>query len=224
MTQANPYQQEFVAYALSVEALRFGEYILKSGRKSPYFFNVGDFKTGSTLGQLGRYYAQAIVASGVEFDVLFGPAYKGIPLVATVAIALSQEYGIDKLFCFDRKEAKAHGEGGTLVGAKMTGRVLMIDDVITAGTTFRHVDQLIKSQQADFVGVFTALDRQEVGLTAGRSAVQELEAEFKVPFYSIITLADIAQYLGAQENMASELARLRDYQVEYGAGAVSTAE
>lgn len=216
MVQASHYQQQFVEFALSAQALRFGEYTLKSGRKSPYFFNVGDFKTGATLARLGHYYAQAIVASGIQFDVLFGPAYKGIPLVAAVAIALAQDHGIDKPFCFDRKEAKEHGEGGAIVGAKMEGRVLMIDDVITAGTTFRQVVQMINSHNAEFAGVLTALDRQEVGLNGDRSAAQELKAEFKVPFYSIIKLTDIIHYLDAQGNMASELARLRDYQAEYG--------
>lgn len=216
MSQSSHYQQEFVKFALSAQALRFGEYILKSGRKSPYFFNVGDFKTGSTLAQLGQYYAKAIVASGIEFDVLFGPAYKGIPLVAAVAIALAQEHGIDKPFCFDRKEAKDHGEGGTIIGSKLTGRVLMIDDVVTAGTTFRQVVQMIRSHNAEFVGVMTALDRQEIGLHGDRSASQELAAEFKVPFYSIIKLTDIIHYLNAQGNMSNELERLRDYQSEYG--------
>lgn len=216
MSQSSSYQQEFVQFALLAQALRFGEYILKSGRKSPYFFNVGDFKTGLTLAQLGQYYAKAIVASGIEFDVLFGPAYKGIPLVVAVAIALAQEHGIDKPFCFDRKEAKDHGEGGTIIGAKLTGRVLMIDDVVTAGTTFRQVVQMVKAHNAEFVGVMTALDRQEIGLHGDRSASQELSAEFNVPFYSIIKLTDIIYYLDAQGNMASELERLRDYQSEYG--------
>lgn len=216
MNQSNHYQQEFVEFALGAQVLRFGEYTLKSGRKSPYFFNAGDFKTGATLAQLGSYYARAIIASGVEFDVLFGPAYKGIPLVVAVAIALAQDHGIDKPFCFDRKEAKDHGEGGTLVGAKMSGRVLMIDDVITAGTTFRQVVQMVKSHGAEFVGVFTALDRQEVGLSGGLPAAQELSKEFNVPFYSIAKLSDIIQFLDLQGNMTSELARLRDYQAEYG--------
>lgn len=216
MSQSSSYQQEFVKFALSAQALRFGEYILKSGRKSPYFFNVGDFKTGNSLAQLGQYYAKAIVGSGIEFDVLFGPAYKGIPLVAAVAIALAQEHGIDKPFCFDRKEAKDHGEGGTIIGSKLAGRVLMIDDVVTAGTTFRQVVQMIRSHNAEFVGVMTALDRQEIGLHGDRSASQELAAEFKVPFYSIIKLTDIIYYLDAQGNMTSELERLRDYQSEYG--------
>ena len=216
MAQTGNYQQQFVDFALKAQALRFGEYMLKSGRKSPYFFNVGDFKTGGLLAELGKYYAQAIVASGLEFDLLFGPAYKGIPLVATVAIALAQEHGIDKPFCFDRKEAKDHGEGGTIVGAKMAGRVLMIDDVITAGTTFRQVVQMIQGHGAEFAGVFTALDRQEVGLNGEQSASQELSTQFKVPFYSIVKLTDIIHYLDAQGNMASELARLRDYQAEYG--------
>lgn len=216
MAIASSYQQQFVEFALGVKALRFGEYTLKSGRKSPYFFNVGDFNTGGALAQLGRYYAQAIVVSGVEFDVLFGPAYKGIPLVAAVSIALATEHGIDKPYCFDRKEAKDHGEGGTIVGAKMAGRVLMIDDVITAGTTFRQVVQLIHDNHAEFVGVFTALDRQEVGVSGDQSAAQELTAQFQVPFYSIIQLTDIVHYLDTQGNMSSELARLRDYQAEYG--------
>jgi orotate phosphoribosyltransferase len=215
MSQSGDYQQQFVEFALQVHALRFGEYTLKSGRKSPYFFNVGDFKTGRALAQLGKYYARAIVASGVEFDLLFGPAYKGIPLVAAVSIALAEEHGIDKPFCFDRKEAKDHGEGGVIVGAEMAGRVLMIDDVITAGTTFRQVVQMIEKHGAQFAGVITALDRQEVA-NGERSASQELSAQYQVPFYSIVKLTDIIHYLDAQGNMDSELARLRNYQAEYG--------
>lgn len=210
------YRQQFIAFALERGVLRFGEFTLKSGRKSPYFFNAGNFQTGGALAELGRFYAAAIVNAKIEFDVLFGPAYKGIPLVSSVAIALAREFNIDKPYCFDRKEAKDHGEGGVIVGAELKGRVLMIDDVITAGTTFRQVVQLIKNHGAEFAGVMIALDRQEVGLVGDKSAVQELSAEFGVPFNSIIKLTDIIQYLEERGKMSEELAKMRDYRAEYG--------
>ncbi|MDQ2993703.1 MAG: orotate phosphoribosyltransferase [Pseudomonadota bacterium] len=210
------YRQQFIEFALARNVLRFGEFTLKSGRVSPYFFNAGNFKTGQALAELGRFYAAAIVDQKLDYDVLFGPAYKGIPLVVSVAIALATEHYIDKPYCFDRKEAKAHGEGGKIVGADLKGRVLMIDDVITAGTTFRLVVNMIKEHDAEFTGVMIALDRQEIGLVGEQSAVQELSTEFGVKIHSIIKLTDIIQYLEDHKKMPNELAKMRDYQAEYG--------
>lgn len=210
------YRQAFIEFALQREALRFGEFTLKSGRVSPYFFNAGHFHTGLALAELGRFYAAAIVASKIEFDVLFGPAYKGIPLVASVAIALATEHQIDKPYCFDRKEAKAHGEGGVIVGAELKGRVLMVDDVVSAGTTFRQVIKIIENHNAEFAGVMIALDRQEIGLVGGQSAVQELSTEFGVGIHSIIKLTDIIQYLQERGQMTTELIKMQAYREKYG--------
>lgn len=210
------YRQAFIEFALQREALRFGEFTLKSGRLSPYFFNAGHFHTGQALAELGRFYAAAIVESKIEFDVLFGPAYKGIPLVASVAIALATEHQIDKPYCFDRKEAKAHGEGGVIVGAELKGRVLMVDDVVSAGTTFRQVVKIIESHDAEFAGVMIAVDRQEIGLVGGQSAVQELSTEFDVGIHSIIKLTDIIQYLQERGQMTTELTRVQAYREKYG--------
>lgn len=209
-----PYQQAFIEFALSRQALKFGDFTLKSGRQSPYFFNAGTFNSGSSLAQLGRSYADAIVASGLEFDMLFGPAYKGIPLVAAVAVALAEHHGIDLPWAFNRKEAKDHGEGGWLVGAPLAGRVLVIDDVITAGTAIREVAELFAGTDAHMAGVMVALDRQEKGRGA-LSAIQEVEQALNVPVKSIVALSDIIQYLSEQGEKAL-LENMRQYREQYG--------
>lgn len=211
-----PYQKQFIDFACQQQALRFGDYQLKSGRTSPYFFNIGDFKSGYALSQLGRYYAQAIIDSGIEFDMIFGPAYKGIPLAVAVAIALSEEHGRDIPYCFNRKVVKDHGEGGVFVGAPLLGRVLLVDDVISAGTTLREMVALFETQDAELVGVMTALNRAERGQSS-LCATDELAIEFGLRFSSIIHLDDIVEYLQAQPGLSAELDRLQDYRAEYGA-------
>ena len=209
------YQRAFIEFALSREALRFGDFTLKSGRQSPYFFNAGTFNTGSALAQLGRFYADAIVASGIEFDMLFGPAYKGIPLVSAVAVALAEHHGRDLPWAFNRKEAKDHGEGGSLVGAPLAGRALVIDDVITAGTAIREVASLFQHTEAHMAGVMVALDRQEKG-RGQLSAIQEVEQSLNVPVKSIVALSDIIQYLEGEGLDRELLERMRQYSEEYG--------
>ena len=209
------YKQEFIRFALDRGALRFGEFTLKSGRLSPYFFNTGTFDSGAALSDLGRYYADAIVASGLEFDVLFGPAYKGIPLGAAIAIALYRDHGRDVPFTFNRKEAKDHGEGGMLLGSPLAGRVLIVDDVISAGTSVGESMQIIGAAGARAVGVMISLDRQERGKGA-LSAAQEVEREHGIPVRSIVGLADILAYLEAQGDQAERLAAIAAYRAEYG--------
>src|SRR5574337_2078112 len=195
------YQCEFLDFALRRGVLRFGEFTLKSGRQSPYFFNAGLFNSGAALAALGRFYAQAIVASGMRFDMLFGPAYKGIPLVAVTAAALAEHHGRDLPWCFNRKETKDHGEGGQLVGAPLAGRVLIVDDVITAGTAVRESLALIRAAGATPAGVLVALDRQERG-QGELSATQELAREHGVPVFAIVGLADLME---RSEEHTSEL-------------------
>lgn len=210
------YQQEFIELARRYEVLRFGEFTLKSGRLSPYFFNAGAFASGAALAVLGRCYAARIMASGIGFDVLLGPAYKGIPLAAATAIALSDQHGIDAPFAYNRKEMKAHGEGGTLVGAPLQGRVLVIDDVITAGTAVREVIAMIEAAGATLAGVAVGLDRQERG-AGEHSAIQEIEAEYGIPVLSIIDMTNIIDYLeasGAGQNDVLE--GMREYRRQYG--------
>jgi orotate phosphoribosyltransferase len=209
------FQREFIRFALERGALRFGEFTLKSGRLSPYFFNTGTFDSGAALSDLGRYYADAIVASGLEFDVLFGPAYKGIPLGAAIAIALYRDHGRDVPFTFNRKEAKDHGEGGVLLGSPLAGRVLIVDDVISAGTSVGESMQIISAAGARAVGVMISLDRQERGKGA-LSAAQEVEREHGIPVRSIVGLADILAYLEAQGDQAARLAAIAAYRAEYG--------
>jgi len=209
------YQREFIDLALEHRVLQFGEYTLKSGRVSPYFFNAGNFKTGRALAIMGRCYAQAIVDEGLEFDVLFGPAYKGIPLVATTAVALSELYGRDVPYCFNRKEAKAHGEGGSLVGAPLAGRVLIVDDVITAGTAIREVLTLIDAAGAEVSSVLVGLDRKEKR-DAGLSAIQALEQEFPLSVKSIIDISHIMTYVGEQSTAGATLEAVSNYQQKYG--------
>jgi len=209
------YKREFIEFALAQDVLRFGEFELKSGRISPYFFNAGLFNSGAALAQLGRFYAAAIEQSGVEYDVVLGPAYKGIPLATTTAVALSDKYGKDVPYAFNRKEAKTHGEGGQLVGAELNGRVLIIDDVITAGTAVREVMALIEQYKAKPAGVVIALNRQEKG-NGDLSAIQEVERDYDVPVVSIITLNDLMSYLQDKANDEALLQRIADYRERYG--------
>lgn len=209
------YKREFIEFALVQDVLRFGEFELKSGRISPYFFNAGLFNSGAALAQLGRFYAAAIEQSGVEYDVVLGPAYKGIPLATTTAVALSDQYGKDVPYAFNRKEAKTHGEGGQLVGAELKGRVLIIDDVITAGTAVREVMALIEQHNAKPAGVVIALNRQEKG-NGDLSAIQEVERDYGVPVVSIITLNDLMSYLQDKASDEALLQRIADYRQRYG--------
>ena len=209
------YQKAFIEFALSREVLRFGEFTLKSGRVSPYFFNAGLFNTGSALARLGQYYAKAIVESGVDFDVLFGPAYKGIPLAAACSVALADHHQRDVPYSFNRKEAKAHGEGGNIVGSPLQGRILIIDDVITAGTAIRETMQIIDAAGAKPAGVLIALDRQEKG-TGELSAIQEVEQQYNIPVLSIIKLEDLISYLEQQPDMQANLAAVMAYRKQYG--------
>ncbi|MBK5509285.1 MULTISPECIES: orotate phosphoribosyltransferase [unclassified Pseudomonas] len=210
------YQRDFIRFAIDRGVLRFGEFTLKSGRTSPYFFNAGLFNTGSALAQLGRFYAAAIVESGIPFDVLFGPAYKGIPLAATTAVALAEHHGRDLPWCFNRKEAKAHGEGGSLVGAPLAGDVLIIDDVITAGTAIREVMQIIASQDgAKAAGVLIALNRQERG-NGELSAIQEVERDFGIPVISIVSLNQVLQFLADDPQLKQHLPAVEAYRAQFG--------
>ena len=209
------YQREFIRFAIERGVLRFGQFTLKSGRLSPYFFNAGLFDSGLALAQLGRFYAQAVVASGIAFDVLFGPAYKGIPLAATTAVALAEQHGRDMPWCFNRKEAKDHGEGGTLVGAPLQGRVLIVDDVITAGTAIREVMQIIQAQGASAAGVLIALNRQERG-KGELSAIQEVERDFGMPVVSIVNLDQLIVYLAEDASLKHYLPAVEAYRAQYG--------
>jgi len=209
------FQSDFIDFALNAEVLKFGQFTLKSGRVSPYFFNAGLFNTGSSLAQLGRFYAQAIVNSGIEFDVLFGPAYKGIPLAAVTAAALFDHHGIDKPYAFNRKEAKKHGEGGSIVGHPLEGRILIIDDVITAGTAVRESMSIIEETGAKTAGVVIALDRQERG-TGERSAIQEVEIDYKLPVAAIVKLENLIEFLKQQPDAADTLKTIQDYRQQYG--------
>jgi len=209
------YQRDFIRFAIERGVLRFGEFTLKSGRVSPYFFNAGLFSSGLALAQLGRFYAEAVLASGISFDVLFGPAYKGIPLAATTAVALAEQHGRDVPWCFNRKEAKDHGEGGTLVGAPLQGRVLIVDDVITAGTAIREVMQIIRAQGAQAAGVLIALNRQERG-KGELSAIQEVERDFGMPVVSIINLDQLIVYLAEDASLKHYLPAVEAYREQYG--------
>ena len=208
------YQQQFIQYALDAGVLKFGEFQLKSGRLSPYFFNTGLFNTGSQLDQLGQFYAEAIINSKLEVDVLFGPAYKGIPLVSTTAIAYARKLH-DIPYAFNRKEAKDHGEGGVIVGAPLQGKILILDDVITAGTSVRESVSIITAAGATVAGVLIALDRQEKGLQ-NLSAVQEASQQFSIPVHSIISLADIIDFIKLTEPENEKLNIIEAYRQEYG--------
>lgn len=209
------YQREFIEFALEKEVLKFGEFTLKSGRKSPYFFNAGLFNTGRDLARLGRFYAAALADSGIEFDVLFGPAYKGIPIATTTAVALADHHDIDTPYCFNRKEAKDHGEGGNLVGSALEGRIMLVDDVITAGTAIRESMEIIKANGADLAGVLVAIDRQEKGKDE-LSAIQEVERDFGCAVISIVSLGDLVTYLEEKGDAAEHLASVKAYRAQYG--------
>ena len=211
------YQKQFIEYALDCGVLKFGEFQLKSGRLSPYFFNTGLFNTGAQLDRLGQFYAQALITAGVGIDVLYGPAYKGIPLVSTTSIAYSR-LSRDMPFAFNRKEAKDHGEGGLLVGAPLQGNVWILDDVITAGTSVRESVDIIRGAGATVAGVAIALDRQEKGLNA-LSAVQEVSAQFGIPVISIISLTDIIAFIASDARFSDKLPIIQAYRQQYGISA-----
>ncbi|MCL4778563.1 MAG: orotate phosphoribosyltransferase [Gammaproteobacteria bacterium] len=209
------YQQEFIELAVEVGVLKFGQFKLKSGRISPYFFNSGLFNTGYSAAKLGRSYAAAVDAAGIGYDMLFGPAYKGIPLVSLAAAALAEHYGVDSPFCFNRKEIKDHGEGGAIVGAPVHGRVLILDDVITAGTAIRETITLLQQAGGIPAGVVLALDRQERG-TGELSATQEVEKNYGIPVTSIIRLDDLVEHLEGSSEHSQFLPLIRDYRQRYG--------
>ncbi|SBS65223.1 orotate phosphoribosyltransferase [Vibrio splendidus] len=209
------YQREFIEFALEKEVLKFGEFTLKSGRKSPYFFNAGLFNTGRDLARLGRFYAAALADSGIEFDVLFGPAYKGIPIATTTAVALADHHDVDTPYCFNRKEAKNHGEGGNLVGSELEGRIMLVDDVITAGTAIRESMEIIQANGADLAGVLVAIDRQEKG-KGELSAIQEVERDFGCAIISIVSLTDLVTFLEEKGTDAAHLESVKAYRTQYG--------
>ncbi len=208
------YQHEFIEFILQANALKFGEFKLKSGRISPYFFNMGSLQDGLALAKLGTYYAAAIQNSQLKYDMLFGPAYKGIPLVCTTAIALAEHFKTNKPYCFNRKEAKDHGEGGQTVGAPLQGKVLIIDDVITAGTAIRESMQYLQQAKAQLAGVVISLNREERGQSE-LSAIQEIEQNYRAPVISIINLQNIIEYL-TEKNELSFIEKIHAYRKEYG--------
>ena len=209
------YKQDFLEFAIDIGVLRFGEFTLKSGRTSPYFFNSGLFNTGASLARLGRYYAEAIQAADIEFDMIFGPAYKGIPLAASTAIALADHHQRDIPYAFNRKEAKQHGEGGSIVGSPLHGKVLVIDDVITAGTAIRESVAILESAGAELAGVVISLDRQEKG-TGEISAIQEVEQQYQVNVANIVSLSDLETYLESVSSYGEALETIRQYRQQYG--------
>jgi len=209
------YQREFIEFALEKQVLKFGEFTLKSGRKSPYFFNAGLFNSGRDLAKLGRYYAAALVDSAISYNVLFGPAYKGIPIASATAVQLAELHDQDVPWCFNRKEAKDHGEGGNLVGSPLKGRIMLVDDVITAGTAIRESMDLIHANGAELAGVLIALDRQEKG-KGELSAIQEVQRDYNAPVIAIITLSDLISYLETQPEMAEHLEKVKEYRASYG--------
>ena len=209
------YQKEFIEFAIEKQVLKFGEFTLKSGRISPYFFNAGLFNTGRDLARLGRFYAAALQDSGIAYDLLFGPAYKGIPIATTTAVALSNDYDLDVPYCFNRKEAKTHGEGGSLVGSELVGKIMLVDDVITAGTAIRESMDIINAHNAQLAGVLIALDRQEKG-KAELSAIQEVERDYNAKVISIVKLADVVSYLETLPEMQQYLESVKTYRAQYG--------
>ncbi len=209
------YQSEFIELCVQLGVLRFGSFKLKSGRDSPYFFNAGLFNTGAAIGAVGRAYAAALAASDLGFDMLFGPAYKGIPLVTVTAAELAERHGRNLPFAFNRKEAKDHGEGGRIVGSPLAGRILIVDDVITAGTAIRESIEIIRAAGATPAGVLLALDRQERAADSDLSAVQEVHSQFAIPVISVVSLADLMEHISLS-GRADDLARMRLYRNRYG--------
>ncbi len=209
------YQKNFIEFALEQDALCFGDFTLKSGRQSPYFFNTGLFNDGRGIAKLGQAYAAAIIDSGIDFDMLFGPAYKGIPLAVSCATALAEHHDCNVPYAFNRKEAKDHGEGGTIVGAKLQGKILIIDDVISAGTSVGESIEMINTAKATPAGVFIALDRQERGKDK-QSAISMVEQRYNIPVGNIITLDHLMTYLNGHEDMAEPLAAIQQYRQQWG--------
>ena len=209
------YKRNFLELAIKLGVLKFGEFTLKSGRKSPYFFNAGLFNTGQAVADLSQYYANAIVDSGIKFDMIFGPAYKGIPLATLSAAALAEHHQINKPFSYNRKEQKKHGEGGIIVGAPLNGRVLIIDDVITAGTAVREAFDLIENSNAKIAGLVISIDRQEIGVNE-KSAVQELEDNLNIPVVSIAKLDDLIELMKITSDLKVHLPSIIQYQQQYG--------
>jgi len=209
------YKRNFLELAMKLGVLKFGEFTLKSGRKSPYFFNAGLFNTGQSIADLGQYYANAIVDSGIEFDMIFGPAYKGIPLATISAAALAEHHQINKPFSYNRKESKQHGEGGIIVGAPLNGKVLIIDDVITAGTAVKEAFNLIENSNAKIAGLIISLDRQEIGVS-GKSAIQELEDSLNIPVVSIAKLDDLIELIKISDDLKVHLSSIIKYQEQFG--------
>ena len=210
------YQREFIEFAIERDVLRFGEFTLKSGRLSPYYFNFGLFNTGSSLARLGKYFAQALVDSGIKCDVILGPAYKGIPLATTMVVALSEGHGIDMPYAFNRKEAKVHGEGGSIVGAPLKGRVVIVDDVITAGTAIREVMAIIDAHHATPVATLIAIDRMEKG-QGELSAIQEVERDYAMQVVSIISFDNVLEYLQEADYEQQQIAAMMQYRKDFGA-------
>jgi len=209
------YQIDFIEFALERGVLKFGEFTLKSGRISPYFFNAGLFNTGRDLARLGRFYAAALIDSGVDYDLLFGPAYKGIPIVSATALQLCEVHDVDMPYCFNRKEKKTHGEGGSLVGSALKGKVMLVDDVITAGTAIRESMDIISEHGAELAGVLIALDRQEKG-KGELSAIQEIERDYGATMIAIVTLGDLIGYLTEKGEMGDTLESVSAYRAKYG--------
>ena len=209
------YKRDFIEFALNRNVLKFGEFTLKSGRKSPYFFNAGLFNTGADLARLGEFYAAAIASNAVLFDVVFGPAYKGIPIGTTVSVALFNRYGVDKPVCFNRKETKDHGEGGNLIGSSLQGKILLVDDVITAGTAIRESMELIDANNAELAAVLIALNRKERG-KGKLSAIQEVERDYQCRVLSIIDLDDLMQFIEQDPRYTAHLPAMRAYRAEFG--------
>ena len=209
------YKRNFLELAMKLGVLKFGEFTLKSGRKSPYFFNAGLFNTGQSVADLGQYYANTIVDSGIEFDMIFGPAYKGIPLATISAAALAEHHQINKPFSYNRKESKQHGEGGVIVGAPLNGKILIIDDVITAGTAVKEAFNLIENSNAKIAGLIISLDRQEIGVS-GKSAIQELEDNLNIPVVSIAKLDDLIELIKISDDLKVHLSSIIKYQEQFG--------
>ena len=209
------YKQDFIEFALARDVLKFGEFTLKSGRTSPYFFNAGLFSTGNDLAKLGQFYAAALMDAGIDYDLVFGPAYKGIPIATTTVVALADKHNVDKPYCFNRKEKKGHGEGGNLVGSPLAGKVLLVDDVITAGTAIRESMQLIAANQASLAGVLIALDRQEKG-QGELSAIQEVERDFNTQVIAIVSLQDVIEFIQGNAQFQAHLPAVEAYRKQYG--------